>query len=152
MKTKKQVKSRKIAPVTTLAVSFPNREARIAEAEKRGVPELQVYMEACQKFGREPAASALARWEKHQEANPNPTHQRITPTQATDLGKVLAARQAELTSGEAIAVLARSVAHAAFGDALLTPQPQNRNEMFERVQKGVKEGIKKLGIGFHASK
>lgn len=150
-KVKKQA-TKPAAPATTVVAvgKFPNRDARIAEAERRGVPELQVYMEACQKYGREPAASALERWETHQH-QPSATQpkQRITTEQVVDVGKVLAARQTELTSGEAITVLARAVAHAAYGDATLTPQPISREEMFERVQKGVKEGVKKLGIGFH---
>ena len=42
---------------------FPSREERVAEAEQRGISELEVYVEACQKFGRTPAASAQAKYD-----------------------------------------------------------------------------------------
>jgi hypothetical protein len=42
---------------------FPNREARITEATARGISELEVYVEACVKFGRTPAPSAQAKYD-----------------------------------------------------------------------------------------
>lgn len=49
---------------------------------------------------------------------------------------------------EAVEVIARAVASAAFSDAQLVPQPTTRTEMFANISKGVREGVKK--IGFHA--
>ncbi|MGH3631558.1 MAG: hypothetical protein ACRDRL_29475 [Sciscionella sp.] len=51
---------------------------------------------------------------------------------------------------EAISVIARAVAQATFSDAQLVPQPTTREEMFANISKGVRAGVKKLGIGFHS--
>lgn len=53
----------------------------------------------------------------------------------------------ELNIREAVEIIARSVASAAFSDAQLVPQPTTRTEMFANISKGVREGVKR--IGFH---
>ena|SRR5258708_3428078 len=69
-------------------------------------------------------------------------------------GKKTAAPQAIRTNGmttkEVVDQLARSVATAAFGDARFTPVPMTRTEIFERIQDGVQQGVKRMKIGFHA--
>ena len=70
-------------------------------------------------------------------------------------GKKAAAPQATLrtngmTTKEVVDQLARSVATAAFGDARFTPVPMTRTEIFERIQDGVEQGVKRMKIGFHA--
>lgn len=69
-------------------------------------------------------------------------------------GKVVAAGQAiareMLTAAQAIEVIAKSVSQAAFGEAQVVSQPQTRAELYSNISKGVRAGIKKLGIGFHA--
>lgn len=51
---------------------------------------------------------------------------------------------------QAVEIIARSVASAAFSDAQLVHQPTTRTQMFENISKGVRAGVKRLGIGFHA--
>lgn len=53
------------------------------------------------------------------------------------------------TTKQVIETIARAVAQAAFGDAKLVSQPMTRTEMFNSIQAGVKEGVKK--IGFHTT-
>lgn len=52
------------------------------------------------------------------------------------------------TTKQVVETIARAVAQAAFGDAKLVSQPMTRTEMFNHIQAGVKEGVKK--IGFHS--
>lgn len=44
--------------------------------------------------------------------------------------------------------VARAVASQIYGDATVTPQPMSRTEAFERINAGIKEGVKR--IGFHS--
>jgi hypothetical protein len=54
------------------------------------------------------------------------------------------------TIAQAVDVIARAVAAATFSGAQLVPQPTTREEMFNNISKGVRAGVKKLGIGFHS--
>lgn len=61
-----------------------------------------------------------------------------------------AGRSKDFNIGQAVEIIARAVASAAFSDAQLVPQPTTRTQMFENISKGVRAGVRSLGIGFHA--
>ena len=49
---------------------------------------------------------------------------------------------------EFTAAVARAVAGQIYGDATVTPQPMSRTEAFERINSGIKDGMKRFG--FHS--
>lgn len=49
-----------------------------------------------------------------------------------------------------VEAIARAVASATMSDAQLIPQAKTRDQMFNDIREGVKEGVKKLNIGFHS--
>jgi hypothetical protein len=49
-----------------------------------------------------------------------------------------------------VRMIAAAVASATYGDAKIVPIAQTREELFNNIQRGVKEGAKKLGFGFHS--
>jgi hypothetical protein len=65
-------------------------------------------------------------------------------------GKTVNGKNGKEAVQEAISVIARAVAASAFAGAQYVPRPQSREEMFAAVEKGVRAGVKKLGIGFHS--
>lgn len=59
--------------------------------------------------------------------------------------------KAQTVDSVLVETIARAVASAAFSNAQLVPQPTTRTEMFENISNGVREGIKKSGMGFHSN-
>ena len=47
--------------MTTKKSELPSKEERMKMAKKAGKSELEIYLEACKKIGRKPAASAVKR-------------------------------------------------------------------------------------------
>lgn len=63
---------------------------------------------------------------------------------------VVSMRPNGITSKELVETISRGVAAAAFGNARFTPEPMTRTEMFEKIQAGVTESVKRMNIGFHS--
>lgn len=79
---------------------------------------------------------------------PEPAKTAVVKTNGN--GGAVVRGESSLDLNAAIETIARSVASATFSEAQLVPQPITRQEMFNNISKGVRAGIKKMGIGFHS--
>ena len=68
--------------------------------------------------------------------------QRTGPVRTTRL------MPASFDLGQFTESIARAVAGQIYGDATVTPQPMSRSEAFQRINQGIKDGVKRFG--FHS--
>lgn len=90
-------------------------------------------------------AAGVYKGSQHKAAAAKPAQRREA---AVATGKITVTNG--ITPKELVDTIARSVAAAAFGNARFTPEPMTRAEMFDKVQRGVQDSVKKMKIGFHA--